>query len=295
MTNYEERTNAYEESAAGAFDREEWIAQKKAEREQAYEMISQMCTMITIDGERYKNCLDLISRFGKYSPSNILLLAAQKPDAKRLADFKSWKEAHVSIKKGESGIIILEPGKEFTGKDGKTIRPFNAKKVFDVSQTSLPFAVEPSVKRDGKLLLRALIHHAPCRFRFADASDMPAGVGARFIERDNTIYVTRGPETDASFRWIAKELATAHLKKDGYDPELADFAAVSIGYIIAARNGIDTATYDFTKLPANLEKLDEARVKQMVSKIREVSNTITNDMQQLFDQHRDDQSRDDAR
>ena len=42
MMNYEERTNAYEESAAGVFDREEWIAQKKAEREQAYEMISQM-------------------------------------------------------------------------------------------------------------------------------------------------------------------------------------------------------------------------------------------------------------
>ncbi len=295
MTNYEERNNAFEESAGPAFDREEWIAQKKAEREQAYEMISQMCTMITLDGERYKNCLDLMTRFGKYSPSNILLLAAQKPDAKRLADFKSWKEAHVSIKKGESGIIILEPGKEFTGKDGKTVRPFNAKKVFDVSQTSLPFAVEPNIKRDGKLLLRALIHNAPCRFRFADAADMPAGVGARFIEKDNAIYVARGPETDASFRWIAKELATAHLKKDGYDPALADFAAVSIGYIIASRNGIDTAAYDFTKLPVELENLDEARVKQMISKIREVSNTITNDMQQVFDQHRDDHSRDDAR
>ena len=295
MTNYEERNNAFEEAAGPAFDREEWIAQKKAEREQAYEMISQMCTLITMDGERYKNCLDLMSRFGKYSPSNILLLAAQKPDAKRLADFKSWKEAHVSIKKGESGIIILEPGKEFTGKDGKTIRPFNAKKVFDVSQTSLPFAVEPNIKRDGKLLLRALIHNAPCRFRFADAADMPAGVGARFIEKDNAIYVTRGPETDASFRWIAKELATAHLKKDGYDPELADFTAVSIGYIIASRNGIDTTAYDFTKLPVELENLDEARVKQMISKIREVSNTITNDMQQVFDQHREDHSRDDAR
>ena len=125
-------------------------------------------------------------------------------------------------KEGETGIIMLEPGKEYTNKDGKKVVPVNAKKVFDISQTSLPFAVEPYVKVDEKLLFRALINNAPCRFWFADPEDMPRGEIARFSEADNTVYVVRGEDPENTFRWIARELAAAHLRKANYDKDKVD-------------------------------------------------------------------------
>ena len=74
------------------FDREEWIQQKKAEREKAFEMIAQAAEVMPTDGERVRTYLDLQSRFPRFSVGNILLLSIQKPDATRLADFKSWKD-----------------------------------------------------------------------------------------------------------------------------------------------------------------------------------------------------------
>ena len=296
MTNHaEERNMPEEETSQPVFDREEWIAQKKAEREKAYEMISQMTEIVAHDGEGYQSCLNLMSRFGKYSVGNILLLEAQKPDAKKLGDFKSWKERNVSIKKGETGIIILEPGKEYTNREGKQVTPVNAKKVFDVSQTSLPFALEPHVKMDEKLLLRALIHNAPCRFRFADPVDMPRGIVARFNEAENTVYVVRGEDPEISFLWIARELASAHFRRIGFEQDRIDFASASVAYILCQRNGVETAAFDFSKLPDYFAELTEIQMKDTLGKIREVSNAISADMQQFFEQQRENRSKDDAR
>ena len=296
MTNHDEERNMFEEEAAQpVFDREEWLAQKNAEREKAYEMISQMTKAVAHDGERYQSCLNLMSRFGRYSVGNILLLEAQKPDAKRLADYKSWKEKNVSIKKGETGIIILEPGKPFTNPEGRKITPINTKKVFDVSQTSLSSAVEPHVKMDEKLLLRALIHNAPCQFRFAEPENMPRGTVARFSAADNTVYVVRGEDPAVSFMWIARELASAHFRRIGYEAGRIDFVSASAAYVLCQRNGVETAAFDFTKLPDYFAELTEIQMKGTLGKIREVSNTITADMQQFFEQQKEDRSRDDAR
>lgn len=296
MMNYtDNRDNTNEEASLPPFDKDEWVAQKKAEKGKAFDMISQMSEIVSHDGERFQNCLNLMGRFGKYSIGNILLLEAQKPDAKRLADFKSWKEEHVSINKGETGILILEPGKEFTNKDGKKIVPINAKKVFDVSQTSLPFSLEPYVKVDEKLLFRALIHNAPCHFRFADPEDMPRGEIARFSEAGNTVYVVRGEDPENTFRWMAREVAAAHLRKSSLEKGTADFAAVCVSYVLCVRNHVDTAPYNFSKLPEGFAEMNEIQVKATLGKIREVSNTITGDMQKFIEQQKDARSKDDAR
>lgn len=47
------------------------------------------------------------------------------PEATRLADFKTWKDNDLYIKKGESGITILEPGDEYTREDGSVGVSYN--------------------------------------------------------------------------------------------------------------------------------------------------------------------------
>ena len=60
---------------------------------------------------------------------------------------------------------ILEPGKPYTKEDGTTGTSFNVKRVFDISQTNSTEKVTPTVTRDERLLLKALITHAPCQLK----------------------------------------------------------------------------------------------------------------------------------
>lgn len=60
--------------------------------------------------DKYKEYLDVMSRFHNYSSNNIGLILLQKPDASRVAGFNAWKkEFNRFVSKGEKGIAILAP------------------------------------------------------------------------------------------------------------------------------------------------------------------------------------------
>ena len=109
MANYDDIFNASqpkesEEKSFTPFDKDEWAAQKKQERENAFAMIDETAQHMANDGALFQSYLDVQAHFDRYSVGNALLITAQKPDAKQLADFKGWKDNGVYIKKGESGI-----------------------------------------------------------------------------------------------------------------------------------------------------------------------------------------------
>lgn len=144
------------------FDKDEWAAQKKQERENAFALIDETAQHMTNDGELFQSYLDVQAHFDRYSVGNAILITAQKPDATQLADFKGWKDNGVYIKKGESGIVLLEPGEEYTKDDGSIGVSYNSKKVFDITQTNAKPRENAGIKRDERMLLKALIHNAPC-------------------------------------------------------------------------------------------------------------------------------------
>jgi hypothetical protein len=53
--------------------------------------------------------LTAAARFHDYSPSNILLICAQRPDATRVAGIRTWNGLGRRVNKGEHGIAILAP------------------------------------------------------------------------------------------------------------------------------------------------------------------------------------------
>src|SRR5215475_14540509 len=53
--------------------------------------------------------LKAIGRFHRYSLSNVLLIALQKPNASYVAGFRTWHGLGRFAKKGEKGIMILAP------------------------------------------------------------------------------------------------------------------------------------------------------------------------------------------
>ena len=296
MTTFvDEMNNTNEESTLPPFDREEWIQQKRAEREKCYEMISEQAAILPKDGTRIKACLDLMSRFGKYSVNNILLLECQKPNAMQLKDFQSWKDERVSIKRGETGIMILEPGKEYTRKDGTKAVSVNVKRVFDVSQTSLPFAVPQVEHRDERLLIRAMVKDAPCRFENTEDRSKLHGRTAYYFPETNTVMALPGADNRDLFRDMTAALAAAHLKqKDKETPALGAVEAC-VAYILCQRNGIDTASFDFSESPTSVREMDEAGFKQWLGTIRDISNTISQDMERFFEKLKGVPARDEAR
>ena len=114
MKDYQDKTQA------SAFDKAKWAAKKKEERETVFSLIDETAVSLAKDPELFQKLLDVQSRFDRYSVSNALLIAAQRPDMTEAADAKSWNDKGVYVKKGETGTLILVPGEEYTKADGTT-------------------------------------------------------------------------------------------------------------------------------------------------------------------------------
>ena len=246
---------------APAYDKDEWILQKKAEKQLAYNMIEQMSEMVGLDGERLKDYMDVQAKFSFYSVGNVLLITAQKPDATLLEDYKTWKDMGASILRGEKGIVILEPGGSHTRPDGKTVTSINTKKVFDITQTTNAEHAMPKVKRDGKLLLKALVKFAPCEVELDDEwSKVPEGMTAFYDPSCRAIFVKQGHTEEELFRAISRELAFAYIAPSNRNREENTFRSECVSYIICRRYQVDVLDFSFDKLPESFTKKSISRL-----------------------------------
>ena len=73
------------------FNKEEWAAQKQAQRQEAYELIDNTCEKMMADGGVFQQYLDVQGRFDRYSVNNAILVAVQMPEATQLKEKSAWK------------------------------------------------------------------------------------------------------------------------------------------------------------------------------------------------------------
>ena len=262
------------------FDKDAWAAKKQQEREGVYLMIDTYAHEMSLDGGLFRAYLDVQARFDLYSVSNAILIAAQCPEATKLADFDSWKADGVYVKRGQDAITILEPGKEYKKDDGSRGVSYNVKKVFDISQTRAEQRPAPAVARDERLLLKALMNNAPCRF--AISNELPEGVNVAYHAESSVIYVRQGLDAPTIFRGVAQELARAHMDKGGIACESPDFTAYSVSYMLCKRNGVSVEGFSFDRLPESYAMMDAKALRAEAGVMRDVAGTITADMNRLF-------------
>jgi hypothetical protein len=72
-----------------------------------YQLIEAVADLASSEG--WMRMLGAAARFHAYSPSNVLLIAAQRPDATRVAGIRTWNSLGRHVNKGEHGIAILAP------------------------------------------------------------------------------------------------------------------------------------------------------------------------------------------
>lgn len=275
-----------------SFDKEEWAARKQQERADAYTLIDETAEQMSGNGELFQTYLDVQSRFDRYSVGNTILITAQMPEATRLADFKTWKDNDLYIKKGESGITILEPGDEYTREDGSVGVSYNAKKVFDISQTNSRQRATPAVSHDERLLIKALINNAPCKISIS--TDVPDNVGAVYKPEEKVILVRQGMGAADIFRSLSQELAHAHMDNGEYNRADCAFPAYCVSYMLCKRNGIAVDNFRFDRLPESFSTMDAQELRGKLSEIRDVTNDISADMARVLEPQRSNRSRDDG-
>jgi len=285
MNNFDDMLNVpvYQDEKTAAF-----VAQSKENRTRCYEMADQTVMEIAGDGGSFQIYLDVQSRFDRYSVNNALLIMAQNPEATKLGDYGHWREQGVYVQRAEkqNPILILEPGKEYTREDGSTGQYYNAKKIYDIAQTTTKDKNQPSVTHDEKLVIRALIHNAPIALRTLEPEDMPAEVGALLDTANNCIDIRKGMSAEDIFRSVSVELAHAEFAGNNpdYDRNENSLKAYCASYMLCKKNGIDTGGYSFDRVADAFEGMEAQEIKGELSDIRDAAGAISSRMAKVLEQ-----------
>lgn len=276
------------------FDKESWANRKQQDRESAYAIVDDALKKMGTDTKAFQTYLDVQAKFERYSVSNALLVASQKPEATNLADSNFWRGKGGYIRKGQTGILLMEPGNSYTRKDGSTGVSINVKRVFDISQTTLTPTQEPVTNQDIRLLLNAMVRYAPCKVDFRDT--LPGDPNAFYSPQEKTVFVRRGQSMEDTFRGVAQELAHAYMDTGSYNRDENAFLARCVGNIICQRNGIDGKALSVQQIPQKYAAMEPKALREDLKSIRTAANQISADMFRFMDaRNHGTKQRDDAR
>jgi hypothetical protein len=210
--------------------------------------------------ERWQRYLDVQSRFYSYSPNNVMLIALQKPNATRIAGYKTWQSLDHQVRAKELALRILAPMRyqKDDGPEGENVREVHGFKlvpVFDVSQTDGPDLPEAVSRLEGLApegvfdRLTEFVHSIG--FRVERPESLASGANGDTTHASGVIRVVSANSEAQQAKTLAHEIAHALL----HDPEsvttkdlsrgLKELEAESAAYVICTALGMDTSDYSF--------------------------------------------------
>ena len=257
------------------FDKAEWAAQKQAQRKEAYELIDNTCAEMMISGDSFRQYLDVQGRFDRYSVANAVLVSAQMPEATQLKDYNAWKQSRVYVNKDAQKIVILEPSKEYTRDDGTKAVGYNAKVVYDISETSAKDRQQAQEPKTMRELVSAMIDASPVPFVPVADLEIPAYYGSK----QQTIFIKTGLTEEQLFVSMAKEVSAAVFDfKHNESRDASDFKSFCVAYMVSTRYGVDTRGFSFDRLPREFSEMDTQVFKGELGSMRDVLGEIQSDM-----------------
>ena len=274
------------------FNKEEWAAQKQAERKETYELIDNTCTEMMENGGSFRQYLDVQGRFDRYSVANAILVSAQMPEATQLKDYSKWKQSRVYVNKDAQKIIILEPSKEYTREDGSKAVSYNTKTVYDISETSASGRTEQPEPKAMRELVSALIDASPVGFQPVDDLEM----ASYYDSSQQTIFIRTGLTDEQLFVSMAKEVSAAVYDfKYNESRDASDFKSFCTAYMVSTRYGVDTKGFSFDKLPKEYEQMDTQAFKGELSSMRDVLGEIQSEMYKSLEKNKPAKSKEQER
>lgn len=247
-----------------------WKDQQAKDRKDAYDTMEKMSFIVKGNSDKFKQYLDIQSRFQRHSVGNCFLIQAREPNATQFKDKKSWTELGIELNSNPKSFQILEPNKSQSS--GRVY--WNPKTVYDISQTKAE--QQNNVREYGtKELLTAFIHNCFAQVKAVDK--LPDGtISAKYDKDDNVLYVCRGMERELLFQSLSQELASIEMRQES-ESEYKEFKGYCISYMICKRYGIDVSNYDFDILPEEIRTLNTGK------DIRAELDTIRMDYEKIND------------
>ena len=274
------------------FDKEQWAAQKQAQRKEAYELIDNTCAEMMISGDSFRQYLDVQGRFDRYSVNNAILVSAQMPEATQLKEKAAWKQSRVYVNKDAQKVVILEPSKEYTREDGSKAVGYNAKEVYDISETSAKDRQEAQEKKSMRELVSALIDASPVPFVPVADLEMPA----YYDSEQQSIFIRTGLNEEQLFVSMAKEVSAAVFDfKHNESREASEFKSYCVAYMISSRYGVDTRGFNFSRLPKELAETDTQAFKGELGSMRDVLGEIQSEMYKSLEKNKPAKSKEQER
>lgn len=274
------------------FNKEEWAAQKQAQRKEAYELIDNTCSEMAVDGDSFRQYLDVQGRFDRYSVNNAILVSAQMPEATLLKDKSKWRENRVYVDKDAQEVVILEPSKEYTREDGTKAVSYNAKGVYDISETSAAKRQEVKEQKPIRELVSALIDASPVPFQPVDELEVPAF----YDSSQQTIFIKTGLTEEQLFVSMSKEVAAAVYDfKHNESRDSSDFKSFCVAYMVSSRYGVDTKGFNFGKLPEEYAEMDSQVFKGELGSMRDVLGEIQSEMYKSMEKNKPAKSKEQER
>ena len=279
-------------SGGRPFNKEEWAAQKQEQRKAAYELIDNTCSEMMVDGGAFQQYLDVQGHFDRYSVNNAILVSAQMPEATQLKDYGSWKQSRAYVDKDAQKITILEPGKEYEREDGSKAVGYNAKVVYDISQTSAKDRQQPQETKTMRELVSAMIDASPVSFVPVDDLELPAF----YDSAQQTIFIKTGLNEEQLFVSMAKEVSAAVFDcKHKESRDASDFKSFCVAYMVSSRYGVDTKGFSFDKLPKEFEGMETQEFKGELGSMRDVLGEIQSDMYKSLEKNKPPKSKEQER
>ncbi|MDO8682901.1 MAG: ArdC family protein, partial [Armatimonadota bacterium] len=155
------------------------------------------------DSDSFRRYLDTQARFHKYSFGNCMLIAFQRPEATRVAGYKTWQSLGRQVCKGAKGIAILVPymmrvnateeseesriaeSAESKPVDARVVTRFGTGYVFDVADTTgadLPSLNVPTLSGDDNGLWARLVTLAQSFSLSVETADSLTGQAMGYIQ-----------------------------------------------------------------------------------------------------------------
>lgn len=285
----------------------DWIESRDKRADELHQITDKLEKGVkdVFQSDKYKQFLNVMAKFPRYSVNNTMLIMMQRPDAQLCQSFTGWKQMGRYVKKGEKGISILAPapykiereqtklddkGRPVYDTDGEpvkekvevTIRAFKVVKTFDLAQTDgkeLP-TIGPNElvgSIDGyPKLLQALqeISPVPVSFELIDG-----GAKGYYNLENKSIVIQDGMSEVQTIKTLLHEMAHQKLHDKDTVPEAKDITrngkeveAESVAYVVCQHYGINTSDYSFSYVAGWSEGKETPELKASLDKIRQTAS-----------------------
>ena len=299
----------------------ELTAQKPAEKMKEITDKLEQGIQDLFESDRFKEYLQVMSKFHNYSFNNTLLIAMQKPDATLIAGYNSWKNLFGrQVSRGAKGIKVIAPSpykvkkevdkidpktqKPVTDKNGKpvkeetevTVPAFKVVSVFDVSQTEgkeLPSIGVDELTEDVAQytdFFKATEQASPAPVGF---EKIESGAKGYYSQTEKRIAINEGMSELQNLKTLIHEIAHAKLhdidlnapaekQADRPDRRTREVQAESIAYAVCQHYELDTSDYSFSYVATWSSGRELSELKASLETIRSTVSELIKDIDKNF-------------